>query len=146
MVETAHKRTRSWWATAVIVAVGVAATVLYVIWSNRGKDVEFDRIAGMTYEDAMAEIRSRGGVTTSAVFDGKPVGAQATGLGPGEAIGMNPRFSNVGDTLGAIYRAEDGEWFLLGKFKVLDYVDGQWRELGVVENGRFTYQPGGGHG
>ena len=143
-VETARSRTRSWPATLAIVAVGVTAILVYAVRINRGENVEFDRIASMSYEDAMAEIRAHSGGTTSAVFDGKPVWGWATGVAPGNGMGMNPRFFNAGDTPGAVYCAEDGKWFLLGKFKVLDYADGQWRELGVVENGRFTYHPGGG--
>ena len=134
-----RSRLRPWFYIVAIMALGVGSALLYAYLVNRVASVEFSRVAGMKYEDALAEIRRHRGSATFATFDKKPVEAIAVGLPPGQGCGMNPRFFNVGDTRAAIYRGKGGEWFVLGKFKVLEYANGQWREIAIIQNQRFTY-------
>lgn len=133
---------RPWLRWTAIAAVAVIVVSLVCVWQlNRQTSVEFDRVAAMKYEEALAQIEKQSKTPISGVFDGKRVVAKTIALQPGKGIGINPRFRNIGKTPAAIYRGPDGEWFILGKLEVLDYVNGRWRVNRTVENQKFRYQP-----
>ena len=128
-------------AIILIVIIFVACSVLFYSYLlNRKSNVVFGDVASMSYQDAMRKIRENSKSSVSAIFDNKPVSAVSTGLSPGKATGLNPRFFNIGDTPASIYRDENGDWYVIGKLRVLDYSNGQWQENCIVENQRFIYK------
>lgn len=128
-----------WRAIVVFVAVAVAIVIVAVVL-NRQTSVEFDRVAAMKYDDAMAEIHKRSKSYVYVIFDDKRAAAICTGLEPGDGVGMGPRFVNVGTGRAAVYRGPGNEWFVLGRVQVLDYVNGRWKVNCVVENERFEHR------
>ena len=107
-----------------------------------GDSISISSLAEMTYEEIMGEIEARGS-RMSPVLDGHVTSMRCGGVPPGEGTGMHPRFLNCGDGPGAIYHAADDEnlYFIIGHWKVLDYVDGEWQALGFVENQKYIYSP-----
>lgn len=123
------------------VVLGVAAALIYQQFQYRSTNIEFTKIEKLSYTEAMKEIRRHGGTNMHAMIDGKYAGAVATGLPPGEGHGINPRFVNLGPERAAVYWCSDTEWLIIGNFKVLDYVDGKWQELGFAKTQLYTYRP-----
>ncbi|MHB0998067.1 MAG: hypothetical protein ACYC27_02385 [Armatimonadota bacterium] len=119
----------------------IAVILAYNLIVNRKTNIKFSELTNLTYSDAQKEIRENSNSSVIAKFDNRLVEAVATGIAPGKGVGMNPRFVNIGNTPGAVYRGPEGEWYLLGKFKLLDYKQGQWVDKGEVYNERYTYKP-----
>ena len=89
----------------------------------------------------MQEIANHSGSRVYAIFDNQPATAVATGIKPGEGTGIDPHFRNIGKSRGAVYSTENSDWYLIGRFKVQYYRNGEWFEYGTFENTKFTYEP-----
>ena len=135
------RRTRAYVVEgAVLLLLGLGLPLLCVYHSRAAAALSFDRLAALPQGEAARELSERGSGTT-AYFDGERADAQGSGIPPGVGVGMEPRFFNIGDGPGALYRGAHGTWYVLGRFRVLEYADGEWQTLSVVENQRYTYSP-----
>ena len=54
---------------------------------------------------------------------------------------MEPRFVNIGNSRGIIYRVSDDwtQWYVFGKFRVLYHKNGEWHEYGIYENEHLKF-------
>lgn len=143
MVETSP-RVRGWLYFALVVAAAVIAILIYVRHLDRKANLEFDTLAAMKYETALAEVKKNidqhGGKLNKRL-----IYLCTDNLQPGQAIGYSPRFLNIGKTPVIIFnrKIEEGkghiEFYVLGKVLVREYVGKRWREVTTVENEYFSY-------
>ena len=121
--------------------LAIALVVLGVVASQR-KNISFDRLASMSYEKAIAEVRKNShGSAYNPQLDNKRVWAFCVGVAAGQGSGDHPRFVNIGRTPMTIYRSGANDWYILGKAQAYDYVGGQWKANCIVENQKFQYHP-----
>lgn len=118
----------------------VGLIILGLVTSQR-KNIPFDRLASMKYDDAIAEIRRNShGSAGNPVLDGKRVWAFCMNVQPGQGSGEGPRLINIGMIPMTVYRSGGNQWYILGKAQVYDLEGDQWKANCVVENQRFGYQ------
>ena len=132
------------WITRVLVValVLMVGLIILALVTSQRKNVPFDRLAGMKYEDAIAEIRKNShGSAGNPVLDGRRSWTYCMSLSPGKGSGENPRFVNIGSSPMTIYTTGGNQFYILGKAQVYDYMGGQWKANCVVENQRFEYHP-----
>jgi len=140
----ASPRVRPWLYFAAVVIVAGAAVMLYVRQLDKKANLEFDKLAAMKYEDALAEVR-KNTKGASGTLNGRPITPYIDNLQPGKGIGFNPRFLNIGKSPAIIFyrkgdRRGDGDYYVLGKVLVREYVGRRWRDVTTAENEYLSYQ------
>ena len=108
--------------------------------TNQRKDIPFDRLAAMKYDDAIAEIRKNShGSAFNPRLDGVRAWTFCMAVPPGGGAGEGPRFVNIGATPMTIYQSRGNQWYILGKAQIYDLDGNQWKANCIVENQHFGY-------